>query len=73
LLSQSRSRDAVSIWVEVRKVYSLGSTSSPRASRARTSALAAQADIHAMEDDLLAPLSAGDRQALRRVLRQLIA
>jgi DNA-binding MarR family transcriptional regulator len=34
---------------------------------------AAQADIHAMEDDLLSPLSAGDRQALRRVLRQLIA
>src|SRR5437879_235234 len=34
---------------------------------------AAQADIHAMENDLLAPLSAGDRQALRRVLRQLIA
>jgi DNA-binding MarR family transcriptional regulator len=34
---------------------------------------AAQADIHAMEDDLLAPLGAGDRQALRRVLRQLIA
>jgi DNA-binding MarR family transcriptional regulator len=33
---------------------------------------AAQADIQAMEDDLLAPLSAGDRQALRRVLRQLI-
>jgi DNA-binding MarR family transcriptional regulator len=33
---------------------------------------AAQADIHDMEDDLLAPLSAGDRQALRRVLRQLI-
>jgi DNA-binding MarR family transcriptional regulator len=34
---------------------------------------AAQADIQAMEDDLLAPLSAGDRQALRRVLRQLIS
>jgi DNA-binding MarR family transcriptional regulator len=33
---------------------------------------AAQADIQAMEDDLLAALSAGDRQALRRVLRQLI-
>ena len=34
---------------------------------------AAQADIRAMEHDLLAPLSAGDRQALRRALRQLIA
>jgi DNA-binding MarR family transcriptional regulator len=32
---------------------------------------AAQADIHAMEDDLLSRLSAGDRQALRRALRQL--
>ena len=30
---------AVSIWVEVRKVYSLASTSSPRPRRARTSAL----------------------------------
>lgn len=32
---------------------------------------AAQADIHAMEDELLSPLSAGDRQALCRVLRHL--
>jgi DNA-binding MarR family transcriptional regulator len=32
---------------------------------------AARADIHAMEDDLLSPLSAADRQALRRVLRRL--
>jgi DNA-binding MarR family transcriptional regulator len=35
--------------------------------------IAAQADIRAMEDELLSSLSAGDRQALRRVLRQLIA
>ena len=34
---------------------------------------AAQADIQAMEDDLLSSLSGGDRQALRRVLRRLIA
>ena len=38
-LSQSSSTAAVSIWVEVRSVYSLASTSSPRPSRARTSAL----------------------------------
>jgi hypothetical protein len=37
LLSQSSSGAAVSIWVEVRNVYSLGSTLSPRPSRARTS------------------------------------
>jgi DNA-binding MarR family transcriptional regulator len=35
--------------------------------------IAAQADIQAMEDDLLSSLSGGDRQALRRVLRRLIA
>lgn len=33
---------------------------------------AAQADIQAMEDDLLAPLSDRDRRALLRVLRQLM-
>ena len=37
LLSQSSSGAAVSIRVDVRKVYSLASTGSPRASRARTS------------------------------------
>lgn len=52
----------------------------PTDRRARTIALtadgrrrhaAAQADIHAMEDNLLAPLSAEDRTALRRILRRL--
>ena len=39
LFSQSSAGAAVSIWVEVRKVYSLASTSSPWARRASTSAL----------------------------------
>src|SRR5882762_8957508 len=39
LFSQASSRDAVSICVEVRKVYSLASTSSPRPRRSRTSGL----------------------------------
>jgi len=39
LLSQSSAGAAVSIWVEVRKIYSLASTSSPRARRVSASAL----------------------------------
>src|SRR6266511_3262986 len=62
LLSQSRSGVPVSIWVAVRKVYSLASTSSPRPSRARTSpvALGGVAEIQRLAKGSLQAVDLGE-------------